>query len=70
MTQLCADEDCDACGGLLVLPVVASGFSVPEGTDYVCLKCGRPYRWVGNPRKLTLLAAADSRDDVDEDSAD
>jgi hypothetical protein len=67
MTKLTADENCAACGALLVPPAVASGFTIPKGADYVCLKCGRPYRWVGNPPKLTLLAAADRRDDDDND---
>jgi hypothetical protein len=70
MTQLCADEDCDASRDLLVLPVVASGFPVPEAANYVCLKSGRPDRWVENPPTLTLLVAADRRDDENDDAAD
>jgi DNA-directed RNA polymerase subunit RPC12/RpoP len=70
MTKLTPDEKCTACGGLLVPPALASGFSVPTGTDYVCLNCGRPYRWLGNPPKLTVLVAADRRDDAEDDDVE
>jgi hypothetical protein len=67
MTRLFPDETCTACGSLLVPPELASGFSVPRGTDYVCLKCGRPYQWTkGNPQRLTLLVVAEKRDADDE----
>lgn len=66
MTKLIADEDCAACGGLLVPPAVASEFRIPKGADYVCLKCGRPYRQTGHPPRLTVFAAADRRDDDDD----
>jgi len=69
MTKLTADETCAACGGLLVPPELVSGFTVPKGTDYVCLNCGRPYRWLGNPPTLTLRVAVDSLADEDEDGA-
>jgi hypothetical protein len=59
---------CDVCGGVLVPPEVAPGLTMPEGTDYVCLKCGRPYRWVGHPPRLTLLAEAKLPEE-DEDDA-
>jgi len=52
MTKLTPDQLCEACGGILVPPALASTFTVPQGTDYVCLTCGRPYRWVGNPPRL------------------
>ena len=55
MTKLTADERC-ACGGTLVPPVLASGFAVPTGADYVCLGCGRAYRWTSsNPPTLTVF---------------
>jgi hypothetical protein len=57
MTKLTPDKTCDACGSMLVPPEVAPGFTVPKGTDYVCLKCGRPYRWVGNPPHLVAILA-------------
>jgi hypothetical protein len=38
---------------LLVPPAAAFVHSVPPNTDYVCLQCGRPYRWVGTPPQLT-----------------
>jgi hypothetical protein len=37
-------------------------FTIPKGTDDVCLRSGRPYRWAGNPPKLTALVAADRRE--------
>jgi RNase P subunit RPR2 len=47
MTRIIADDNCESCGSVLVPPQVASGFKIPQKTDYVCLKCGRPYRWIG-----------------------
>jgi hypothetical protein len=52
LTSVSADAHCDGCGGLLVPPQI-TGFNPPPGTDYVCLRCGRPYRWVGHPPRLT-----------------
>ena len=56
MTKVSADERCE-CGGLLVPPQFATGITVrvPKGTDYVCLTCGRPYRWNENPPRLTRV---------------
>ena len=34
---------------MLVPPQITSGANIPQGTDYVCLKGGRPYRWLGDP---------------------
>lgn len=56
MTKLAADATCKACGGMLVPPEVAN-VKVPEGTDYVCLKCETPYRWLGNPPRLLPIIA-------------
>jgi uncharacterized OB-fold protein len=69
MTKLIADEDCAACGSVLVPPTLVSGFTTPKEADYVCVRCGRPYRWVGNPPRLTVWAAADRRHDDDDDDA-
>jgi hypothetical protein len=48
MTRLSADQPCEACGGLLVPPQIVTGVPVPPDADYICLKCGSPYRWAGN----------------------
>jgi DNA-directed RNA polymerase subunit RPC12/RpoP len=44
-----------------------SGFAIPKGADYVCMKCGKPFRWFGNPPRLTALAAIDKYEDDDDD---
>jgi hypothetical protein len=55
---------------VLVPPELATSFTAPHGTDYVCLKCGRPYRWsTGHPPRLTLFVAAERRA-PDEDNDD
>jgi len=57
VTQLTPYERCVTCRGVLVPPVVARRvFTPPLDADYVCLNCGRPYRWIGSPPRLTLLA--------------
>jgi hypothetical protein len=67
MTKLTPDEQCHACGSLLVPPELASGLMIPTGTDYVCLQCGRPYRWTNeNPPRLTTILTADKQTDEDE----
>jgi hypothetical protein len=67
MTKLMSDERCAACGSPLVPPVVASGFTVPNGADFVCLGCGRPYRWTtDNPPKLTILVAVERHEESDD----
>lgn len=67
--KLTRDERCTLCRGVLVPPTLASRtFEPPAGADYVCLNCGRPYRWVGVPPKLTLLVVVERRaDDEPED---
>jgi hypothetical protein len=45
---------CASCSGMLLPPQI-TGFTPPPGTDYVCLKCGRPYRWAGYPPKLVTV---------------
>src|SRR3954468_8108527 len=60
MTKLTPDEPCITCGSLLVPPELASGFKLPDGTDYVCLRCGQHYRWTnGNPPRLTTITPVD-----------
>jgi hypothetical protein len=64
MTKVIADENCEACGSVLIPPQLASGFKIPAKTDYVYLKCGRPYRWVGNsPRLATVFSITTEEDD-------
>jgi hypothetical protein len=65
MTRLIADDDCES-GSVLVPPQVVSGFKIPPRTDYVCLKCGRPYRWIGNPPRLVSTFVVEPLDDDDE----
>jgi len=70
MTKLAPDERCSSCGSLLVPPELASRFQVPVGTDYMCLKCGRPYRWTkGNPPRLVTFAAIERAGSDDEDES-
>jgi hypothetical protein len=57
MTTLTPRQRCTVCGGILVPPPLVVGGTAPDGADYACWKCGRPYAWVGNPPTLTLLVA-------------
>jgi hypothetical protein len=42
---------------MLVPPELASGFKITKHADYVCVQCGRPYRWFGNPpRRVTIIS--------------
>ena len=68
MTRLFPEEKCTFCRGLLVPPSLASKFNAVAGADYVCMNCGRAYRWVGNPPTLTTLVVVerDAADDDDE----
>jgi hypothetical protein len=63
LTRLIADTDCASCGGLLVPPEVASSAWIPEGVDYICLTCGLPHAWVGNPPRLAQMMPRDTDDD-------
>jgi DNA-directed RNA polymerase subunit RPC12/RpoP len=56
MTKLVPDARCTGCNGRLVPPALVSWFKSVAGTDYVCMNCGRPYRWIGTPPKLTTLS--------------
>jgi len=57
VTRLSPDQTCAVCGSLLVPPELASGVKVPKGADYVCLKCGREYRWTDDiPPRLAPVA--------------
>ena len=68
MTKLTADETCVACGGLLVPPELAFLLATPQGSDYVCLNCGRPYQWTtDNPPRLTLMVVAERHDESDDE---
>jgi hypothetical protein len=62
MTNLAFPDPCLSCGGLLVPSEV-----LPDPTrvaDYVCLRCERPHRWVGNPPRLaTILTIAPVADE-------
>jgi DNA-directed RNA polymerase subunit RPC12/RpoP len=71
MTKRTADHRCASCGSLLVPPQLAAEFRVPPQTDYVCLRCGRPYRWIGNPPALrTIVTTVPRVDHLSDDSAD
>ncbi len=67
MTRLAPDERCVACGGLLVSPDVVAEIAVPKGAEYICLKCGRPFRRIGQPPRLTWVAEANGGADEDGD---
>lgn len=67
MTRLSPDEKCSMCGSLLYPPQLASTMKVPTTADYVCLNCGRIYKWGGNPPTLKVLAPVVAEDD-DEDN--
>jgi hypothetical protein len=63
MTRLSPDERCQSCGSLLVPPSVLPDAVAPPSTDYVCIGCGRPYRWVGRPPRLATVVESSRRDD-------
>jgi hypothetical protein len=63
LTKLIADTDCSICRGILVPPRVASPSKVPAGADYICMMCGLPYVWVGNPPRLVRMTPRDADDD-------
>jgi hypothetical protein len=49
-----------------VPPELTSRPTVPPGTDYVCVKCGRLHRWTnGKPSRLTVLGETDIQEDDD-----
>jgi DNA-directed RNA polymerase subunit RPC12/RpoP len=60
MTRLSPDENCSRCGSVLFPPELAVRifFAVfPPTADYVCVTCGRAYKWDGTARTLNVLAA-------------
>jgi hypothetical protein len=67
MTRLTAKMKCDSCGGLLVPPEMLSGVTIPKDTDYVCLKCSRPYQWIGDPPRLATVPTSASDAGTDDD---
>ena len=63
MTKITPDEKCETCGGLLVPRELVTHRAIPRDADYGCLRCGRPYRWVGDPPRLRPLVVVQSQDD-------
>jgi hypothetical protein len=60
MTRLQPDESCGRCGIVLFpLELAVRVFCVvsPPAADYVCVNCGRAYKWDGTPPTLSVLAA-------------
>jgi DNA-directed RNA polymerase subunit RPC12/RpoP len=55
------DVTCTVCGSRLVPPHMASGFTLPPRTDYVCIKCGRAYLVAGDPPRLVSMFVKDAR---------
>ena len=52
---------------MLVPPQITSGANIPQGTDYVCLKGGRPYRWLGDPPRLVTKSSVARNEPNDDD---
>ena len=67
MTRLSPDERCGGCGSPVWPPSLAFDVIVPSAADYVCLKCRRAYRWVGNPPRLMPLIPFDRSDEPSRD---
>jgi hypothetical protein len=66
MTRLAFPDPCRSCGGLLVPPEVLPHAARP-GADYVCLRCERPYRWVGDPPRLITTVTIATADDEEQE---
>jgi len=54
MTRIAFPDPCGSCGGLLVPPEILP-HPAHADADYVCLRCERPYRWVGAPPRLVTV---------------
>ena len=67
MTRLSSDETCDRCGNLLFPRQLATGMQVPATADYVCVNCGRAYKWEGSPPTLAVVPARATEADEDGD---
>jgi DNA-directed RNA polymerase subunit RPC12/RpoP len=67
MTRLAANQQCESCYGMLVLPETLTGRGVPPNTDYVCIRCGRPYRWIGDPPRLATEPSVVHDEQTDDD---
>lgn len=66
MMKLTFPHPCRSCGGLLVPPAVLPNPTYADA-DFVCLRCERPYRWVGDPpRLLTVLTNTPAADEEPE----
>jgi len=72
MTNVAAQQPCERCGGKLVppelMPLVSMSARGAPPPDYVCIKCGQPYLWEGNPPRL-MIGSRSSTVDGDPSSA-
>lgn len=59
MTKVPAEATCESYGGMLIPPLMMSGVEISEGTDYVCLKCNRPYRWIATMQAIVAPERSD-----------
>src|SRR3982751_1877890 len=67
VTKLVPDQNCTRCGAMLVPPEIVlpeQRADLPPRTDYVCSKCGLPFRWVGNPPRLVVSTLKSADDDA------
>jgi hypothetical protein len=63
MALLTPDNKCALCKGMLVPPSMAFGLIVAANAQFVCYVCHQPYRWAGDPPRLTMLTAVDGKKD-------
>jgi len=54
VTKFVFDVRCESCDGVLVPPQLLTG---PARRDaaYVCIRCNRPYHWIGDPPRLNVV---------------
>ena len=55
---------------MLVPPELVTTPRPVSDADYVCVRCGTAYRWLGNPPKLSLLSLVEPVRDDDDDRPD
>ena len=63
LTALIADTRCESCEGILVVPRMIGGPAVRMDAAFVCVRCNRPYYWVGEPRRLNTRVSVPQPDD-------